>query len=131
MDANTKTIKSLAVLCSGGDSPGMNSAIRSVVRTAIYGIYKGYSGLLEGNIHKLTLSSVGNIIQRGGSPTALDRMIASNMGYAAVQALQHGQHAHVTAFNKGAIEMVPLLACMDGKNESTDAQLELIRALAI
>ncbi|MGZ5030712.1 MAG: ATP-dependent 6-phosphofructokinase, partial [Methylobacter sp.] len=73
MEANTKTIKSLAVLCSGGDSPGMNSAVRSVVRTAIglgievYGIYKGYSGLLEGNIHKLSLSSVGNIIQRGGT----------------------------------------------------------------
>ncbi|MFU8788857.1 MAG: 6-phosphofructokinase [Methylobacter sp.] len=329
MDANTKTLKSLAVLCSGGDSPGMNSAIRSLVRTAIgqgidvYGIYKGYSGLLEGNIHKLTLSSVGNIIQRGGtildtsrclefhtpeirqeaahilarkhidgliviggngsfagaitlhqehgipvigipgtidndisgteytigfntavqtavnavdnirdtasahartflvevmgrkssfialqvgictgaehvvlsnqavdyekivnninkgvergktssiiivaegeksglsyeikdvlmkqynlsvhacilghiqrggSPTALDRLIASNMGYAAVQALQQGQHAHVTAFNKGAIEIVPLSACMDSKNEATDEQLQLIRALAI
>lgn len=73
MEATTKTIRSLAVLCSGGGSPGMNSAVRSVVRTAIglgievYGIYKGYSGLLEGNIQKLSLSSVGNIIQRGGT----------------------------------------------------------------
>lgn len=72
MEATTKTIKSLAVLCSG-DSPGMNSAVRSVVRTAIglgievYGIYNGYSGLLKGNIQKLNLSSVGNIIQRGGT----------------------------------------------------------------
>jgi len=329
MEANTKTIKSLAVLCSGGDSPGMNSAVRSVVRTAIglgidvYGIYKGYSGLLEGNIHKLNLSSVGNIIQRGGtildtsrclefhtpeirqeaahilarkhidaliviggngsfagamtlhqehdipvigipgtidndisgteytigfntavqtavnavdnirdtasahartflvevmgrkssfialqvgictgaehvvlsnqavdyekivnginkgtergktssiiivaegekaglsyeikdtlmtqynlsvhacilghiqrggSPTALDRLIASRMGYAAVQGLDQGLRCHVTAFNKGEIEMAPLSACMTGKNESTEAQLELIRALAI
>jgi len=329
MEANIKTIKSLAVLCSGGDSPGMNSAVRSVVRTAIglgidvYGIYKGYSGLLEGNIQKLNLSSVGNIIQRGGtildtsrclefhtpeirqeaahilarkhidaliviggngsfagamtlhqehdipvigipgtidndisgteytigfntavqtavnavdnirdtasahartflvevmgrkssfialqvgictgaehvvlsnqavdyekivnginkgtergktssiiivaegekaglsyeikdtlmtqynlsvhacilghiqrggSPTALDRLIASKMGYAAVQGLYQGLHCHVTAFNKGEVEMVPLSACMTGKNESTEAQLELIRALAI
>jgi 6-phosphofructokinase len=329
MEANTKTLKSLAVLCSGGDSPGMNSAIRSIVRTAIgqgidvYGIYKGYSGLLEGNIQRLNLSSVGNIIQRGGtildtsrclefhtpairqeaahilarkhidaliviggngsfagamtlhqehdvpiigipgtidndisgtdytigfntavqtavnavdnirdtasahartflvevmgrkssfialqvgvctgaehvvlsnqeidyptivgninkgiergktssiiivaegekaglsyeikdtlmkqynlsvhacilghiqrggSPSALDRFVASNMGYAAVQALRQGLRAHVTAFNKGAVEMVPLSACLKGKDDSTDVQLELIRALAI
>ncbi|MCF7965293.1 MAG: 6-phosphofructokinase [Methylobacter tundripaludum] len=329
MEANTKTIKFLGVLCSGGDSPGMNSAVRSVVRTAIglgievYGIYKGYSGLLEGNIHKLGLSSVGNIIQRGGTildtsrceefhtpgirqeaahilsrkhidglvviggngsfagamtlhqehdipiigipgtidndisgteytigfntavqtavnavdnirdtasahartflvevmgrrssfialqvgictgaehvvlsnqaidyekivndinkgtargktssiiivaegeksglsyeikdtlmtqydlsvhacvlghiqrggrPTALDRLIASQMGYAAVQALHQGLRCHVTAFNKGEIEMVPLSECIRGKTESTEAQLELIRALAI
>ena len=65
--------KSIAVLCSGGDGPGMNSAIRSVVRTAInegydvYGVYKGYSGLLNQEIEKMELSSVGNIIQRGGT----------------------------------------------------------------
>ena len=64
--------KKLAVLCSGGDGPGMNSAIRSVVRSAvacdveIYGVYKGYSGLLNQDIVKLDVSSVGNIIQRGG-----------------------------------------------------------------
>ncbi|MDD1611031.1 MAG: 6-phosphofructokinase, partial [Methylococcaceae bacterium] len=73
METPNKTIKSLAILCSGGDSPGMNSAIRSVVRTAIglgidiYGIYRGYTGLLEGDIQKLSLSSVSNIIQRGGT----------------------------------------------------------------
>lgn len=70
-------------------------------------------------------------IQRGGSPTALDRLIASKMGYAAVQALYQGQQAHVTAFNKGEIEMIPLSACMEERNDSIDAQLELIRALAI
>lgn len=67
------TIKSIAVLCSGGDSPGMNCAIRSVVRTAIskglevYGIQRGYAGLLEGNVKKMDASSVGNILQRGGT----------------------------------------------------------------
>lgn len=329
METTTKTIKSLAVLCSGGDSPGMNAAIRSVVRTAIgsgidvYGIYKGYSGLLEGNIQKLNLSSVGNIIQRGGTildtsrcmefhtpeirqeaahilarkhiealiviggngsftgamtlhqehdlpiigipgtidndisgteytigfntavqtavnavdnirdtasahartflvevmgrrssfialqvgictgaehvvlsnqavdyqkivsninkgaergktssiiivaegeksglsyeikdtlkeqydidvhvcilghiqrggrPTSLDRMIASQMGFAAVHALRQGMRAHVTALNKGQIELVPLSVCMEGKHESNEEQLDLIRALAI
>jgi 6-phosphofructokinase 1 len=70
----TKTsIKTIAVLCSGGDSPGMNCAIRAVVRTAIgeglniYGIQKGYEGLLENNIRELSVSSVGNILQHGGT----------------------------------------------------------------
>ncbi len=68
-----KKIKSIAVLCSGGDSPGMNCAIRSVVRTAIaegleaYGIQRGYAGLLEGNVKKMDVSSVGNILQHGGT----------------------------------------------------------------
>jgi 6-phosphofructokinase 1 len=329
METPSKPIKSLAVLCSGGDSSGMNPAIRSVVRTAIglgidiYGIYRGYTGLLEGNIQKLSLSSVSNIIQRGGtildtsrceefhtaevrqeaahllarkhidgliviggngsftgamnlhqehdlpiigipatidndisgteytigfntavqtaieavdkirdtasahartflvevmgrtassialqvglctgaeqvilsnqaidyqaivdnihkgkargktssiiivaegekaglsyqikeilmnqydvgvhvcilghiqrggSPTAIDRTIASKMGYAAVHALCEGKYAHVTAFNKGEIEIVPLTQCLGKKTEVTDSQLELIRALAI
>lgn len=67
------SIKKIAVLCSGGDSPGMNCAIRAVVRTAIgeglvvYGVQKGYSGLLENNMRELTVSSVGNIIQHGGT----------------------------------------------------------------
>lgn len=72
-------IRSLAVLCSGGDAPGMNAALRAVVRSGIYhgldvyGVYKGYSGLLEGNIEHLTLRSVANIIQRGGTILKTDR----------------------------------------------------------
>lgn len=66
-------IRSIAVLTSGGDSPGMNAAIRSVVRTAlskkwkIYGVRKGYSGLLDNDIYEMNASSVGNILQRGGT----------------------------------------------------------------
>ncbi|MGE3610914.1 MAG: 6-phosphofructokinase [Bacteriovoracaceae bacterium] len=67
------TIKHIGVLCSGGDAPGMNCAIRAVVRTAIFngmvvtGIKRGYAGLLNGEFENMTLSSVGNIIQRGGT----------------------------------------------------------------
>lgn len=63
----------IGILCSGGDSPGMNCAIRAVVRTAIYnnikvtGIKRGYAGLLRGEFQAMNLSSVGNIIQRGGT----------------------------------------------------------------
>ncbi len=66
-------VKKIGVLTSGGDSPGMNAAVRAVVRKAIYhnievyGIYGGYSGLMSGNIKKLDLGSVGDIIHRGGT----------------------------------------------------------------
>lgn len=66
-------MKKIAVLTSGGDSPGMNAAIRAVVRKGIfhhlevYGVYQGYSGLINGNFKKLELGSVGDIIHRGGT----------------------------------------------------------------
>jgi 6-phosphofructokinase 1 len=68
-----KKISRIAVLTSGGDSPGMNAAIRAVVRTGIYnklevfGIYRGYQGLMEDDIHMMDSRSVANIIQRGGT----------------------------------------------------------------
>ena len=71
--SQSKKIKSIGILCSGGDSPGMNCAIRAIVRTGIglglnmYGIRRGYQGLLEGDIYKMDASSVGNIIQHGGT----------------------------------------------------------------
>ena len=63
----------IGVLTSGGDAPGMNAAIRAVVRTAIYhdckvyGIKRGYSGLLNGEIVPMNSRSVGDILQRGGT----------------------------------------------------------------
>ena len=66
-------MKHLAVLTSGGDAPGMNAAIRAVVRTAIYhdvrvsGVYRGYQGMIENDIEELGPRSVANIIQRGGT----------------------------------------------------------------
>lgn len=66
-------IKKIGVLTSGGDAPGMNAAIRSVVRSGIYngcqvfGIYGGYQGLINGNIKRLQSADVSNIIQRGGT----------------------------------------------------------------
>lgn len=66
-------MKRIGVLTSGGDAPGMNAAVRAVVRKGIYhglevyGIFQGYSGLIAGNIKKLELGSVGDIIQRGGT----------------------------------------------------------------
>ncbi len=67
------SLNHIGILCSGGDAPGMNCAIRAVVRTAIFhgmtvtGIRRGYAGLLRGEFVPMNLSSVGNIIQRGGT----------------------------------------------------------------
>lgn len=66
-------MKRIGVLTSGGDAPGMNAAVRAVVRKAIYhnievyGVIGGYAGLMSGNIKQLELGSVGDIIHRGGT----------------------------------------------------------------
>ncbi len=66
-------VKRIGVLTSGGDAPGMNAAIRAVVRVAnsanieVYGIYDGYRGLVEGYIEPLTRSDVSDILDRGGT----------------------------------------------------------------
>ena len=68
-----KKISKIGVFTSGGDAPGMNAALRAVVRAAIYynkevyGIMRGYEGMVDGEIVKLGVRSVGNILQRGGT----------------------------------------------------------------
>lgn len=68
-----KQIKTVGVLTSGGDAPGMNACVRAITRTAIYngmkvmGIYRGYEGLINGEIKEFTSESVSNTIQRGGT----------------------------------------------------------------
>lgn len=68
-----KKVTKIGVLCSGGDSPGMNACIRAVVRTGlyhgleVYGIMRGYAGMIDDDIFKMESRSVANIIQRGGT----------------------------------------------------------------
>lgn len=68
-----RTINRIGILCSGGDSPGMNAGIRAVVRTAVYhkmevfGIMRGFSGMIDDDIIPMDSRSVANIIQRGGT----------------------------------------------------------------
>src|SRR5688572_32657882 len=67
------SIKKIGVLTSGGDAPGMNAAIRSVVRTCAYhgiecmGIYRGFQGMIEGDIIEMGPRSVKNIVNKGGT----------------------------------------------------------------
>lgn len=70
----------IGVLTSGGDAPGMNAALRAVVRTALsygheaYGVYNGYKGLVENNIKKLNRNDVGQILNRGGTVLGSSRL---------------------------------------------------------
>ena len=74
-----KTFRRIGVLTSGGDAPGMNAAIRAVARAAItagvevMGIYRGYSGLIDGDIRPLAIRDVSNIINKGGTILYSDR----------------------------------------------------------
>ena len=67
------SIKKIGVLTSGGDAPGMNAAIRSVVRTCAFhqiecvGIYRGYEGMIDGDFKALDARSVNHIINKGGT----------------------------------------------------------------
>jgi 6-phosphofructokinase 1 len=73
MVMNKVNIKNIGVFTSGGDSPGMNAAIRAVVRTGLYynldvtGIYRGFDGMIAGDFFLMERKSVANIIQRGGT----------------------------------------------------------------
>lgn len=92
-------------MTSGGDSPGMNAAIRAVVRTAIYydmevyGIRRGYQGMIEGDIYPMKTTDVANIIQRGGTilktARSKDFMTAEGMQKAYDQLKEKGIEALV------------------------------------
>ena len=66
-------MKNIGVLTSGGDAPGMNAAVRAVVRAGcekglnVYGIYRGYEGLMDDKMELMDLRSVSDIINRGGT----------------------------------------------------------------
>lgn len=93
-------IKKIGVMTSGGDSPGMNAAIRAVVRTAkyhgmeVFGIHRGYQGMIEGEIREMEAKDVANIIQRGGTilKTARSKafMTPDGMAQAYDQLQKHG-----------------------------------------
>jgi 6-phosphofructokinase 1 len=73
MATTTRKVTKIGVMTSGGDSPGMNAAIRAVVRTGLYhglemyGIVRGYQGMIDDDIFQMDTKSVANIIQRGGT----------------------------------------------------------------
>lgn len=96
-------IKTIGVLTSGGDSPGMNAAIRAVARTCAYhglqcrGIYRGFQGLLEGDFIELGPRSVNNIINKGGTMLKSARCQEFMDKEGRAKAFQHLQNANIDA----------------------------------
>jgi len=92
-------MRNIGILTSGGDSPGMNAAIRAAVRTGIYhgmevyGIRRGYQGMIEGDIYRMQTTDVSNIIQRGGTilktARSKDFMTTEGMEHAYRQIREH------------------------------------------
>jgi len=113
-----KEIKTIAVYTSGGDAPGMNACIRAVVRTAIYhgiavkGIYRGYQGMIEGDIIDLYRQSVANIIQRGGTFLKTSRSEAFMTKEGRATAYEHLQKHTIDA-----------LVCIGGDGSYTGAKV--------
>ncbi len=92
---NSKSLHKIGVFTSGGDAPGMNAAIRAAVRTAlfnkmeVFGIYHGYQGMIDNNMKPLQLSSMSNIIQRGGTILKSGRCLDFHKPEVRAQAIQN------------------------------------------
>jgi len=97
------TIKKIGVLTSGGDAPGMNAAIRAVVRTCAYhhvgcvGIYRGYQGMIEGDFKEMGPRSVNNIVNKGGTILKSARSMEFRTPEGRQKAYQHLKEAEIDA----------------------------------
>lgn len=144
-------VKRLGVLTSGGDAPGMNAAVRAVVRAginhgaAVYAIYEGYQGMIEGGerIKPLTWGDVGGILQRGGTiiGTARSQAFRTREGRraAALNLIRHGIDRLVVIGGDGSLtgadtlrcEWPELLAELTASGDITPAQAQAHAHLAI
>lgn len=145
-------MRRIAVLTSGGDAPGMNAAIRAVVRTGIqaglevYGVYRGYAGLIDGEIKPLTTRSVGGIIQMGGTmlgsarseefktEAGVARGIA-NLSERGIEALAiiggNGSQSGAYALKRQGYPVVGIASTIDNDLPGTDISIGVDTALNI
>lgn len=97
------TIKKIALLTSGGDAPGLNACIRSVVRTCVFhhikviGIHRGFEGMIDGDSYEMDAHAVSNIIQRGGTILKSSRSERFKTPEGREQAYQHLQKENIEA----------------------------------
>jgi 6-phosphofructokinase 1 len=129
--------KKVAVLTSGGDAPGMNAAVRAVVRTGIdkgfevYGVRRGYAGLILGDVEPLTARNVGGIIQHGGTFLGSARSDEFRTPEGRKQALSHLEKHEIDSViiiggdgsQKGAYELSELGAPVIGISSTIDNDL--------
>ena len=136
-----KNFRRIGVLTSGGDAPGMNAAVRAVVRTAIangieaMGIYRGYSGLIDGDIKPLGIRDVSNIMNKGGTVLYSDRCLEFKTPEGMAKAIEtckkyeidgivaiggDGTFRGATALTAHGIPCVGIPATIDNDISSTD-----------
>ncbi len=143
-------MKRLMILTSGGDAPGMNAAIRACVRFAIYnelevlGVNRGYAGLIDGDVEPMTIRSVGDIIQRGGTilQTSRSKEFKEEAGFnKALETIKKngvdgvvviggdGSFRGAQALSNAGIKTVGIPATIDNDLEYTDATIGYDTAL--
>ena len=146
------SVKSIAVLTSGGDSQGMNAAVRSVVRSALFyglqvhAVQRGYHGLIHDDIRQMDLRSVGDIIQRGGTILQTARCIefltpegqkkgADNLRKRGIDGLVviggDGSYKGANALNKLGIKTMGLPGTIDNDIPFTDFTIGFDTAVSI
>lgn len=119
-------MKRMAVLTSGGDAPGMNAAIRAVVRTALE---QGWEVLGVRHGFDLRVTTLGHV-QRGGSPGLFDRMLATRLGAGAVEALERGKNNVLVGLQKGEISTTLLSEVVSKEKTLELSLLDLAHVLA-
>lgn len=143
-------MKKIAVLTSGGDAPGMNGAIRAIVRVGIkrgfevYGVYEGYKGLVEGKIKKLGYSDVSEILSKGGTileSSRLKEFVDEKVQNLAVEQLKKrgieglvviggdGSYRGAMALAKKGISCIALPGTIDNDIHGTDETIGFHTAL--
>lgn len=145
-------MKGLAVLTSGGDAPGMNAAIRAVVRTAVaegldvYGVRNGYTGLIGGNFIRLGRRDVGGILQQGGTilgTTRCSELVTEEgqekaMNQMKTRALQHlvviggnGSQAGAYALSQRGLSVVGVASTIDNDLPGSDITIGAATAIDV
>jgi len=144
-------MKKIAILTSGGDAPGMNAAIRSVVRVArkkgleVYGIYEGYKGLVEGKIKRLGYSDVSEILSRGGTILSSSRLLEFKQDHVQYQAIEQlkkheieglvviggdGSYRGAHALSKKGFNCIAIPGTIDNDINGTDETIGFHTALS-
>ena len=144
-------MRKIAVLTSGGDAPGMNGAIRAIVRVGIkrgfevYGVYDGYQGLIEGKIKKLGYSDVSEILAKGGTILGSSRLPAFKLDEVQDKAIENlnifdidslvviggdGSYRGALALSKKGINCIGIPGTIDNDINGTDETIGFHTALS-
>ena len=128
-------MRKIAVLTSGGDAPGMNGAIRAIVRVGIkrgfevYGVYEGYKGLVAGNIKKLGYSDVSEILSKGGTILESSRLPSFKEDKVQEQAIHQLKQRGALALSQKGIDCIAIPGTIDNDINGTDETIGFHTAL--